>query len=70
MESTVVFITQEQNHIGMRPHPTRPVDRVAVPEGGSTTLFVLAAVAAIGWAILKRNWASRENAEPSLPFKS
>jgi hypothetical protein len=36
------------------PHPVPSVTTVAVPEGGSTLLFVLAALTAIGWAVSKR----------------
>jgi hypothetical protein len=43
-------------HIVFRPEPRhyRPVTPVAVPEGGSTILFVLAALTAMGWAACKR----------------
>jgi hypothetical protein len=30
---------------------------VAVPDGGSTLLFVMAALTAIGWAATKRYWS-------------
>jgi len=33
---------------------------VAVPEGGSTLLFILAALTAMGWAATKRYWSRRE----------
>jgi hypothetical protein len=36
------------------PHDPHPAPSVAVPEGGSTLLFVLAALTAIGWAVSKR----------------
>src|SRR5277367_6172190 len=45
-------------HIIIRPepHPVRSVrgSSVAVPEGGSTVLFIFAAVIAMGWAATKR----------------
>jgi hypothetical protein len=43
-------------HIVIRPDPRhyRPVKPVAVPEGGSTILFVLAALTAMGWAVCRR----------------
>jgi len=36
-----------------QPHPVHPV-AVKVPEGGSTLLFILVALTAIGWAAAKR----------------
>ncbi len=36
------------------PRPIRPMTPVAVPEGGSTFLFILAALTAIAWAATKR----------------
>jgi hypothetical protein len=46
-------------HIVIRPepHPVRsiPVTAVAVPEGGSTFLFIFAALLAMGWAATKRH---------------
>jgi hypothetical protein len=45
-------------HITIRPepHPVRsvPVTALAVPEGGSTLLFIFAALLAMGWAATKR----------------
>ena len=37
----------------IKPDP-RPIQPVAVPEGGSTLLFILAALTAIAWAATKR----------------
>jgi hypothetical protein len=45
-----------EHHTILRPNPP-PIHRdpqTAVPEGGSTLLFILAALAAIGWAATKR----------------
>jgi len=40
----------------IKPDPRRiqPIQPVAVPEGGSTLLFILAALTAIAWAATKR----------------
>jgi hypothetical protein len=35
-------------------HPLFPVRPVTVADGGSTVLFVLAALAAMGWAAIRR----------------
>jgi len=34
--------------------PAFPVRPVTVPEGGSTVLFILAALTAMGWAVIRR----------------
>jgi hypothetical protein len=36
------------------PRPAFPVRPVTVPEGGSTVLFILAALTAMGWAVTRR----------------
>jgi hypothetical protein len=36
------------------PRPAFPVRPVTVPEGGSTVLFILAALTAMGWAVIRR----------------
>jgi hypothetical protein len=36
------------------PRPPFPVKPVTVPEGGSTVLFILAALTAMGWAVTRR----------------
>jgi hypothetical protein len=43
-------------HIVFRPEPRHyhPITPVAVPEGGATIFFVLAALTAMGWAVCKR----------------
>jgi hypothetical protein len=43
-------------HIIIKPEPRhyRPIKPVAVPEGGATIFFVLAALTAMGWAVCKR----------------
>jgi hypothetical protein len=41
--------------ITLKPDPRQhPASAVSVPEGGSTLLFVLAVLTAIGWAASKR----------------
>jgi len=69
MESTNVVVRPEAarpeaarpdaaRHIIIRPepHPIRsvPIHSVAVPEGGSTLLFILAALTAMAWAAVTR----------------
>ena len=43
-------------HIIIKPEPRhyRPIKPVAVPEGGATIFFVLAALTAMGWAVCNR----------------
>jgi hypothetical protein len=55
------------NHIIIKPeHPPHPGKPVSVPEGGSTLLFILAALTAIAWAATKRYGArSDANAAPA-----
>jgi hypothetical protein len=52
------FVTSPQTsrHIILRPdpRPAFPFRPVAVPEGGSTVLFILAALSAMGWAATRR----------------
>ncbi|MGD1021826.1 MAG: hypothetical protein ABR880_03510 [Candidatus Sulfotelmatobacter sp.] len=52
------FVTRPvtDRHIIIRPepHPVRPLKTTAVPEGGATVLFVLAALTAMVWAAVKR----------------
>jgi hypothetical protein len=61
---------QDNNHhIILRPDPP-PIHRepqTAVPEGGSTLLFILAALAAIGWAATKRY--GRQAGETAAPVR-
>jgi len=49
------------------PRPFKPVRPVTVPEGGSTLLFLLAALTAMGWAATKRYCHAIGNAAP-LPI--
>jgi ABC-type Fe3+ transport system substrate-binding protein len=52
------FVLQSQNgrHVIIKPDPRPevPATSVTVPEGGSTLLFILAALTAMGWAATKR----------------
>lgn len=54
------FVTSPENgqHIVIRPepHPKHYIvgSTVSVPEGGSTLVFIVAALTAIGWAATKR----------------
>lgn len=62
------FIKRDgDNHIITKPErPNHPGKPVSVPEGGSTFLFILAAVTAIAWAAAKRYGArSDANAAPA-----
>jgi hypothetical protein len=57
-------IPNHNQHIVIRHDPyfvtsARPI---VVPEGGSTLLFVLAALTAMGWAVSKRYRAGSRNA--------
>jgi hypothetical protein len=47
---------QQNQHIviGHDPYFVRNARPIVVPEGGSTLLFVLAALTAMGWAVTKR----------------
>ncbi len=56
---------ESDHHIVYRPEPRHyhPVKPVAVPEGGATIFFVLAALTAMGWAVCKR-YGARINQSP------
>jgi hypothetical protein len=47
-------VTDRHIVIKPEPRPARSVKTTAVPEGGSTILFVLAALTAMVWAAAKR----------------
>jgi hypothetical protein len=47
-------VTDRHIIIQREPLPVRPLKTTAVPEGGSTILFVLAALSAMIWAAAKR----------------
>jgi hypothetical protein len=38
-----------------QPRPVQPIRPTAVPEGGSTLWFILAALTAVGWAAIQRH---------------
>ncbi|MFZ0817852.1 MAG: hypothetical protein WAM78_20175 [Candidatus Sulfotelmatobacter sp.] len=52
----LVMSPQNGGRIILRPdpRPAFPVRPVTVPEGGSTVLFILAALTAMGWAATRR----------------
>jgi hypothetical protein len=54
--TSLVMSPQTGRHIILRPdpRPAFPVRPVTVPEGGSTVLFLLAALTAMGWAATRR----------------
>jgi hypothetical protein len=64
---------QFREHVGRPDHEQRIVIRhdpyfvssarpIVVPEGGSTLLFILAALTAMGWAVSKRYRAANRSA--------
>jgi len=57
MEYKEFVVSAEADHhivIKPQPHPVHPAAPAKVPEGGSTLLFILVALTAIGWAAAKR----------------
>jgi hypothetical protein len=55
--STAVAQPSNQQHVVLKADPQfyKPVSAVQTPEGGSTWLFLLAAIVTLGWAVMRRN---------------
>jgi hypothetical protein len=55
--NTGVSQPSNQQHVILKADPQfyKPIDAVQTPEGGSTLIFVLAAIITIGWAMIRRS---------------
>jgi hypothetical protein len=59
--STEVSQSGNQQHVILKADPQfyKPINAVQTPEGGSTWIFIVAAIITMGWAMIKRRSGAR-----------